>query len=413
MQSFENPRPAVALALSVALWFTAGCSQRMPGVAETPPPEVGVAQPVEREFSDFVEFTGLTEAAQHVEMRARVSGYLLSVNFDEGEDVTKDQLLFEIDPRPFEAALDAAQAQIAQWDASLDKATATAARITKLRESEAASPEQLDEAVAEQAVAQANLDGAKAAVRDAELNLGFTKIKAPFDGRVSRAMIKAGNLISPGALDTTPLTTVVSIDPMHVYFDMDERTFLMLQRQGRKDQPEREGKRPKLSEMKWPAFIGLAIEKGFPHEGVLDFVDNRVDPGTGTLKVRAAFDNKDRLLTAGLFVRIRLPTGEPRKRVLVPERAIGTDQGQKYLMVVNDDDTTEYRPVTLGSRTEDGLRTIDEGLQAGERIVVDGIQRVRPGMKVNPQALDAAANEEQTADVPADAPDESEGESAS
>lgn len=372
----------------------------MPPVAEVPPPEVGVSQPIEREIADFVEFTGLTEAAEEVDVRARVSGYLMSVNFVEGEDVSKDELLFEIDPRPFEAALDAAKAQVAQWKAALDKATATAARIEKLRESEAASPEQLDEAVAEKAVAQANLDGALAAVRDAELNLDYTKIRAPFDGRVGRALIKAGNLISPGTTSTTPLTRIVSVDPMHVYFDIDERTLLRVQQESRRQRPELKEK--KVSEANWPVSIGLAIEKGFPHEGVLDFVDNRVDPSTGTIRVRAKFDNKDRVLTSGLFVRVKLPTGEPHMQLLIPERALGTDQGQKYVIVVDEANHAEYRPVTLGTRTSDGLRIVTEGLQAGETIVVDGIQRVRPGMQVNPQEVDVDSAAEQTADAPAD-----------
>lgn len=390
---------AVLCSVALAGW---GCTQRVPPVAELPPPEVTVSQPVEREFAEFAEFTGRTEAVEDVAIRARVSGYLESVNFEEGEEVAEGDVLFEIDPRPFQAALDSAKAEVARWEAALVKAQATEKRIRALQQRGASSQEELEQAVAEQQVAKASVEGAKAAQRQAELDLEFTKIEAPLAGRISLANFKKGSLIASGQTEATPLTTIVTIDPMHVYFDVDERTMLRLQKQAREKDPDAARERRRVSEENWPVFLGLPIEKGFPHEGVIDFVDNRVDPDTGTIRARARFDNQTRYLSPGLFVRVRVPISEPRKRLLVPERAIGTDQGQRYVMVVTGEDVAEHRNVTLGARTPDGLRTVEEGLSAGEWVIVDGIQRARPGVTVKPQRASIEEGTDAAAEPPAD-----------
>jgi len=375
----------------VLLAVSFGCSQRVAPVSEAPPPEVTVNQPTEREFAESVEFTGRTRAVEDVEIRARVSGHLLSVDFTEGEEVEKDQVLFQIDPRPFQATLEAAVAEVARVEAALAKATADLARNQQLRDNDAITEQQLDAAIAQEGVASASVDGAKAEVTRAQLDLDFATILAPVSGRVSRAFVTKGNLISTGAAGAEPLTTIVSVDPMHVFFDVDERSLLRIQKENREQRKKEGGDlNPKLADVKWPVNIGLANEVGFPHKGVLDFVDNRVDANTGTIRVRARFDNQARYLIPGLFVRVQLPTSEPRNHVLIPDRAVGTDLGQKYLMVVDEKNVAQYRNVTLGVRTPDGLRIVEKGLSPGESIIVDGLQRARPGVTVDPHTARAA-----------------------
>lgn len=363
-----------------------GCTPSAPPVAELPPPEVTVSAPVEKEFAEFLEFTGRIEAVENVEVRARVSGYLVAVNFQEGETVEAGDVLFEIDPRPYEAALKAAEAELAGAEAALQKARADIARTRQLYEQQAASQQQLDTAVALEAVASASVEAAAAALENARLDLAFTKVIAPVDGRVGRALITKGNLISPSQLDT-PLTTIVSIKPIDVYFDVDERSLLQIQRRIREQDPD---SRPSnVREAEWPVSVQLADEQDFSHRGLIDFTDNRVDPGTGTIRIRGRLPNDDEFLHPGLFVRVRVPVGESRKRLLVPERAVGTDQGQRFLLIVNDDNSTERRNVTLGVRYEGGLRVIEQGLAGGEKVVIEGIQRVRPPAPVTPKEIAA------------------------
>ena len=359
-----------------------GCSTPAPPIAELPPPEVTVAVPVVRELSDYLEFTGRTEAIESVEMRARVSGYLVAVNFEEGEDVSIEDVLFEIDPRPYEAALQAANAAVASAEAELKKAQADVNRDRLAFEKEAVSQMQLDTSVALEGIALAAVDAAKAEVETAKLDVEFTKVVAPVNGRVGRALITKGNLISAGQTDST-LTTVVSVSPIDVYFDIDGRSLNRIKRMVQEKDPELRAE--SVREANVPVDIRLEDEDEFLRHGQLDYVDNQLDPETGTIRVRARFANEDKFLLPGMFVHVRLPLSKPESRLLIPERAIGTDQGQRYVLIVKDDDSTERRDVVLGVRHSGGLRIVDSGISAGERVVVEGVQRVRPPAPVSPQ----------------------------
>jgi len=357
-----------------------GCGNK-PEVVAPPPPEVSVSQPLERTVSDYFETTGRTDALETVEVRARVSGYLVKVNFLDGTEVKRGQELFLIDPRPYEADVLAAEASLARWRAQLRQADSEVKRNQRLLPKGAASERDLERSVASRDTAAAEIQASQARLDRSKLDLEFTRVVAPIDGRVSRTTITEGNLIEAG--QSVVLTTLVSVDPVYVYFDVDERTVLNL-RQRRRDAGDTNSP-SNIKERKIPIEISLANEDRYQRSGLLDFVDNRVDPGTGTLKARAVFSNTDRLLAPGLFVRVRMPMGEPLQAVLITERAIGTDQGNKFVYVVNQQDVAEYRAVKLGPLADDGLRVISKGLQAGERVITSGIQRVRPGLTVKPQ----------------------------
>ncbi|MCI0462321.1 MAG: efflux RND transporter periplasmic adaptor subunit [Gemmataceae bacterium] len=377
----RNPWPT-GLFLVLTGMFS-GCGPATPPVAQTPPPPVTVSQPLAREVTDYEDFTGRTEAVESVEVRARVWGYLAKINFKDGTEVKKDDVLFEIDPRPYQADLDQAAARVHVAEAQVKFAEAEYKRNIKLRSSGAVSAEDVEKSLAQRDSAKASLASGQADVAQKKLDLDFTKVIAPISGRASRTQITEGNLIQAGATGSTLLTTLVSMDPMYAYFDVDERTVLRIQKL------IREGKLPstQVKDAKVPVLLGLANEEGHPHQGIIDFVDNKVDPSTGTIRVRGVFDNKERILTAGLFVRIRLPIGNPHQALLVTERALGTDQGQKFLYTINDKNEVVFRPVNLGA-LHDGLRVIAEGLKQGERVIVNGLQRVRPGATVDPKVVD-------------------------
>jgi RND family efflux transporter MFP subunit len=363
-----------------------GCRREPPAVASLPPPQVSVAAPLEREVVDFDEFTGRIAAVEEVEVRARVRGYLLKVNFTEGAEVKQGDVLFEIDPRPFQAELDAAKGQVAQWEAKLARAEADVTRNERLLPKGAASQKDLDTAIAERGEARAAIQSARAQVERAALDVEFAKVTAPISGRVSRANVTKGNLVNAGGADTTPLTTIVSLDPIYVYFDVDERALLQYQQAARKRIGGSE-RIPTVKEAKIPVYLGLSTESGFPHEGLVDFANNQVNAQTGTIQLRGVFANANRVFTPGLFARVRVPVSDKYQAVLVPDRAIGTDQGQKYLLAVNDKNVVEYRAVKMG-RLHDGLRVIEEGLKPGELVIVNGIQRARPGLTVDPQRVE-------------------------
>lgn len=383
MNRWRQDRPrggflGVVVALAAAL---AACKEP-PQLASVPPPEVAVSPPVEQAAIEHITATGRVAAVEEVEVRARVGGYLAKVNFQDGRDVKAGDVLFEIDPRPYEAAVMRAEGDVEKWQAQLRKAEADVARNTRLLPKGAASERDLEQAIAAKESSLAEITSARGRLTDATLDLEFARIVAPIDGRASRTSVTKGNLILPmGQMETAPLTTIVKLAPIHVYFDVDERTVLRLRGRGRREgRGAREGD---VRALDIPVEVGLAGETGFPHRGVIDFVDNRVDPATGTMQARGVFDNQDGVLAPGMFGRVRVPVGQRDKALFVPDRAIGTDQGSKYLLTVNTQNVVEYRPVTLGVESE-GLREVLTGLQPGESVIVDGIQRVRPGITVVP-----------------------------
>lgn len=363
----------------------AGCSESAAESGQEKPTAtlVVVAPPLEQSVTDHYEFTGRTDAAESVEIRARVTGFLRAVKFEDGSEVARDAPLYEIDDREYQAALASANAERTSAEAHQVKATTDFKRVDELKKKGNVSAEEFDRADAAKKEADAAVESAQAKQARAQLDVDFSRIASPIAGKISRSLITEGNLVNA---NITPLTTIVSVDPMYVYFDVDERTILTIKKQ------VREGLIESRTNEEIPIQMGLTIDKGYPHSGVIDFIDNRVDPGTGTVRVRGKFDNPrpekgERILDAGLFARISVPIGRPKASLLVADRAIGTDQGQKFLYVVNDKNEVVFRPVKLGPK-QDGLRTIAEGLNAGERVIIDGLQRVRPGSIVDPKPGD-------------------------
>lgn len=376
---------AIALSALSSIGFFLGCARSTPAAAEVPkPPEVTVSEVVARPVIDYEEFTGRMAAAETVEVRARVRGYLNKVHFTDGEEVKAGTLLFEIDPRTFDAELKNTQGQKAQWEAKRDKAQADVTRYEGLVPTGAASAQDLDKARAELGEAIAAISSSDAAIERAKLDLEFSKITAPIDGQVGRALITEGNLIQAGPGDGELLTTIVSLDPMYVYFDVDERTLLRFRDRHREAKPDGETL-PTVDKLKIPLYLGLSNDDAFPNEGVLDFANNQVDPSTGTIQVRGRFDNARRAFKPGLFARVRVPVSDSYQALLVSEMALGTDQGQKYVLVVDGQNLVERRFVKPGPKQDDGLRVITEGLEPGELVVVNGLQRARPGKPVTPQ----------------------------
>jgi RND family efflux transporter MFP subunit len=345
-----------------------------------------VSQPIERPVGESYETTGRTEAVESVDIRARVSGYLVKVGFRDGTEVKKGDELFLIDPRPYEAEVLRAEGELARWEASLRKAVADVARNQRLLPKGAASEKDLESSIAARDSAEAEIQAARARLQQAKLDLEFTRVTAPIGGQVSRTNVTVGNLIQAASpSEASVLTTLVSLDPVYVYFDIDEHTLLRVREQRIADGQQVGA--DAIRQTPPPVEIALASDSGYARRGAMDFIDNRVDPSTGTIEARAVFPNSDRSLTPGLFLRVRVPLGEPSPALLVTERAIGTDQGTKFLYVVNDEKVVEYRAVKLGPQTDDGLRAIVEGVRAGEWVIVNGIQRARPGLTVEPRRV--------------------------
>ena len=340
-------------------------------VAASAPPEITVAQVIHRPLREWQEFSGRLQAVNTVEIRPRVSGYVDRVAFEDGARVKKGQLLFQIDPRPFQAEVDRLLAERSRSVSDLELAQANRARAERLIGAHAISREDYEREVAAASSAQGALGSIDASLREAQLNREFTEVRAPIDGHVSRAVITAGNLVTSASL----LTTLVSDDPVYVYFDADEQTYL------RYTQAERESVRPGAAASS--VYIGLIDEQGYPHQGKLDFIDNQVNPATGTIRARAALDNPDGRYTPGLFARIRLVGGEDRDSVLIEDRAVGTDLSKKFVLTLTTDNRVEYRLIQLGPEI-DGLRVVEQGLKPGETVVVNGMQHVRPGQTVAP-----------------------------
>ena len=381
---------AVGASCALLCLFLSGCRKPAPP-PQRPPPPVTANQPTQREIIEWDEYPGRLEAVEMVEVRARVSGYLKAVQFKDGSEVKKGDLLFVIDPRPYQAELERAEAELKQAQTRLELAANELARAERLQQSKIISEEEADTRSKAKRQTEGALQAAQASVETAKLNLDYTQIKAPISGRIGRKLITEGNLVNGNQGQSTLLTTIVSLDPIYCYFDADEPAVLKYQKLAR------EGKRGTIGDGQVSCELGLANEDGFPHHGRLDFVDNRVDPATGTLRVRGVFTNPapDRILQPGFFARVRVPGSAKYKALLVPELAIGTDQGQKFVYVVNDQDTVESRQVVLG-RSIGSLRVVREGVRPDDWVMVNGLLSVRAGAKVKPAretAAEAAGSE--------------------
>jgi RND family efflux transporter MFP subunit len=408
---------------------TAGCNSAVPPAITPKPPEVVVARAVEEEVTDFEEFQGKTEAEKAVDIRAHVSGYLDRFNFRDGAEVRANDVLFQIDPRPFEAELARTEANVAQADAHLSRLESDYTRAQQLLPKNGISREDYDKAVGDLAEGRASLKAARAARDMAQLNLTYSRVTAPIGGRISRRFVDPGNMVKA---DDTILTRIVSLDWMYAYFDIDERTHLRIQRFLEKERARLEQQKfsfglshfilqtlgagarapggvpigslvqplaacgvmhSEVFDPRVPVTMGLQDEEGFPRQGYVDFVDNRVDPDSGSVWLRGVFPNADRLLTPGLYVRVRLPVGEAHRAVLIPERGLATDQGEKFVWVVHDvhdvvvpdadgkervekHGSASYRKVRLGAQ-HGTQRVVEQGIAEGELVIVSGMQRVR------------------------------------
>lgn len=378
-----------------------GCDQKHPEPVATPPPVVMVALPAERTVTDYQVFTARTQAVQSVDVKTRVTGYLTGILFKDGDLVKAGDVLFQIDDRPYKAALDQALATLEFDKAALVKAQAEydIGLSVQKQNPGAISKDELAKRLGARDEAKASVDQAKAAVENAQLNYGWCKVTSPIDGRINRHFVDIGNLVSQ---NVTTLTNIVSIKPVWAYFDVDENTVRFYQSLIQK------GVVPSARDTKIPVDMALAGDVDFPNRGEIDFVSNQLDPNTGSIRLRAVFPNENGTITAGMFGRIRVPIGVPHKALLVADSAIGTNQGQRYVLVVNDQNEVEYRPVEVG-QLHGGLREVlryrevtetgpdgrgelkkVEVLKPTDRIIVEGLQRVRPGFKVDPRLVDMA-----------------------
>jgi RND family efflux transporter MFP subunit len=369
---------------SILFVFTAlaGCGKPGAEQAAAPPPmQVSVAIVPEREITEWDEYTGRLEAVDTVEIRPQVSGYLQQVAFKEGRDVQKGDLLFVIDPRPYQAELERAQAEVERARTAATLAGTDLVRAEKLVATRAISQEEFEQRNAARVSAEAAVKASEAARSVAQLNLSYTRVTAPISGRVGRAEVTVGNLVSGGMSGAaTRLTSLVSLSPMFVYFEAAEQDYLKYM------DLARSGRRQLSREHANPVHMAVGNESEYKHEGYMDFVDNRVDAGTGTLLGRAVFPNPDHFLVPGMFVRVRLMGTNTYKGALINDRALLTDQDRRYVLVVGEGDKLEYRAVVVGPMV-DGLRAVREGLKPGERIIANGLQRVRPGMVVKPRMV--------------------------
>jgi RND family efflux transporter MFP subunit len=390
------------VSLSVLLLIPGCDTSHADSAAQKPPAAIVTAgPPVERPVSRYIEFTGRMDAVDSVEIRARVTGFLKEVFFEnqeesegtssgsgEGTEVKAGTPLYEIDDREYKADQEAANSELTTALAQQEKAASDVKRAITLKEKGNISAEEFERTETAKKQADAQVESASAKLKRADLNVEFSHIAAPISGKISRTEISAGNLIRA---ENTLLTTIVSVDPIHVYFDLDERTLLtvrklMLEGKIKGARSESRGNRETF-----PVELGLAIDEGYPKKGYIDFLDNRVNPATGTVRVRGVFENPEsapgsqkREMTPGMFARVRVPLGEPQPSLLVAERAIGTSQARKFVYLVNEKNEVVDRTVTLGPM-DGGLRVVAEGLKGGEKVIIDGLQRVRPGAEVQPK----------------------------
>ena len=389
-------RPASALAVVLAALLMGGCKpSTAPGGAAPVKPVVTAAQPIPRTVDEWDEFTGRLASPETVEIRARVSGYLEKVHFKEGGEVKQNDLLFTIDPRPYQAAVDRARAEVGAARARSELARGEAKRAEGLASNKAISTDTYETRLKTAAQAEEAVRSAEAALKLAELDLEFTEVRAPISGRISDARVREGNLVTGGtAASSAVLTTIVSLDPIYCYFEADEASVL------RYRQMHREGKRVAAMFGRVPAEMALGNEQGFPHKGEIDFVDNEVKPATGTIRARAVFPNADKLMAPGFFARVRIPGNGEYQAVLVRDSAISSDQGRHFVLVLDGDNKAIYRPIKLGP-VLDGLRVVREGLEASDRVLVSGLMTARPGMAVQPQMVPMATNATAKAEAPA------------
>ena len=377
--------------MAAALWFFllllpfgAGCQKESPQAAE-PMPVVPISHPVKRPVTDSVDFTGRTDAVQSVNIVARVTGYLVQMPFAEGAEVKKGDLLFQIDPQPYEAQVRLGAAQVASYEAQLQLAKKNFERVQILSKQKGISQQEFDQNKSAQDQAIAQLDAARANLEIYRLNLQYTRVTSPIDGQVSRYFLTLGNLINQ---DQTLLTTVVSLDPIYAFFDVDQRNLLRIRRAINEGKlPSRRVSQPNEPQVQIPVLLGMPGEQTFPYTGYINFANNQLNPNTGSIAVRGVFANPKppngvRLMSPGMFVRIRLPLGPPHPALLVIDRAIQSDQGQKYVYVVNAEKKTEYRQVVTGALQSDGLRAISSGLTKDDWVVIGAIQQFRPNMQV-------------------------------
>ena len=378
LHSLRGLAPLIVL-LAVTL---SGCGDKPPAQAAAAPPPVTVAQPTKRTVTDWDEFTGRFEAVEEVQVRARVGGFVTSVEFRDGAIVHTGDLLYVIDPRPFEAVALQSDGQLSDARAKAELAKRELERALVLNQTQAVSDSIVDQRRQTLQAARAAEIQAEGSLKAAQLNIEFTHVIAPITGRVSRHLVSAGNLVQGSEGGATLLTSIVSLDPIYIYFDVDEATYL------KNNKLWFEGRRPSSRDTPNPVQVTLTGETKPSHDGKMDFIDNRLDVSTGTLRSRAVIPNKDLSILPGQFGRVRLIGSSPYEALLLPDTAIATDQSRKIVFVVKDDNTVEAKPVTLGPLDE-GLRVIREGLKAEDKVIVNGIQRARLGAKVTPQTAPA------------------------
>lgn len=383
-KTWGNVYPSALGAMLLSLLLV-GCDNSVAQNAAPPAPAVSAADVVVKSISQWDSFNGRIEAVESVQLRPRVSGYIDKVNYADGQEVKKGEVLFTIDDRTYRAALEQAQANLARAKTQASLAQSEANRTDKLVNTNVVSREEWEQRRSAATQAQADIRAAQAAVDAAQLNLDFTKVTAPIDGRASRALITSGNLVTAG--DTASvLTTLVSQKTVYVYFDVDESTYLHYQNLARS------GQGASSNHMALPVEIGLTGEEGYPHQGKVDFLDNQLTPSTGTIRMRALLDNAQRQFTPGLFARVRLPGSAEFKATLIDDKAVLTDQDRKYVYIVDKEGKAQRRDITPG-RLSDGLRIVRQGLNPGDKVIVEGLQKVfMPGMPVNAKTVAMTAN---------------------
>ena len=369
---------------AISCLFLAGC-KKQPAPPSSPPPTVTVAKPVARKIVEHSEYTGRLAPIENVEVRPRVSGYINKIAFKDGALVKKGDLLFVIDPRPYQATLDQAAGQLKQAQAQKELSDRNFTRAETLQATKVSSKEEFDQAATNRNQGDAQVASAQASVNAAKLNLDFTSVTSPIDGRVSREQVTVGNLVTS---DSTVLTNIVSVDPIYAYADVDERTVIAYQ------QMINAGTVKDARETPTQVAIALAGERGFPHKGAIDFIDNQINAATGTLSIRGQFPNPDGDLLGGMFIRMEIPTSPEKDALLITDRAVGSDQGQQFVYVIVGD-KADQRPITLGP-VIDGLRVVVQGLKPDDQVIINGIMKVRPGSPVKAEQgrMDQFASDE-------------------